>query len=106
MTDETVRNEDTSVAPAGPGRRDLGKLGLAAAAAVTLGTTVLGSSRARAQSSGSIKVGILHSLSGTMAISETPLKEVMLMLIAQQNANGGVLGRQLEAVVVDPASNW
>jgi urea transport system substrate-binding protein len=106
MTDETVRNEDTSVAPAGPGRRDLGKLGLAAAAAVTLGATALGSSRARAQSTGSIKVGILHSLSGTMAISETPLKEVMLMLIAQQNANGGVLGRQLEAVVVDPASNW
>jgi urea transport system substrate-binding protein len=108
MTDETVRNEDASVASAGPGRRDLGKLGLAAAAAVTLGATALGSSRARAQSSstGSIKVGILHSLSGTMAISETPLKEVMLMLIAQQNANGGVLGRQLEAVVVDPASNW
>jgi urea transport system substrate-binding protein len=106
MTDETVRNEDPSVAPAGPGRRDLGKLGLAAAAAVTLGATALGSSRARAQSTGSIKVGILHSLSGTMAISETPLKEVMLMLIAQQNANGGVLGRQLEAVVVDPASNW
>jgi urea transport system substrate-binding protein len=106
MTDETVRNEGPSVAPAGPGRRDLGKLGLAAAAAVTLGATALGSSRARAQSTGSIKVGILHSLSGTMAISETPLKEVMLMLIAQQNANGGVLGRQLEAVVVDPASNW
>jgi urea transport system substrate-binding protein len=106
MTDETVKNEDVSVAPAGPGRRDLGKLGLAAAAAVTLGATALGSSRARAQSTGSIKVGILHSLSGTMAISETPLKEVMLMLIAQQNANGGVLGRQLEAVVVDPASNW
>jgi urea transport system substrate-binding protein len=106
MTDETVRHEDPSAAPAGPGRRDLGKLGLAAAAAVTLGATALGSSRARAQSTGSIKVGILHSLSGTMAISETPLKEVMLMLIAQQNDNGGVLGRQLEAVVVDPASNW
>jgi urea transport system substrate-binding protein len=53
-----------------------------------------------------IKVGILHSLSGTMAISETTLKDVMLMLIEDQNAKGGVLGRQLEAVVVDPASDW
>ena len=53
-----------------------------------------------------IKVGVLHSLSGTMAISETTLKDVMLMLIEEQNAKGGVLGRQLEAVVVDPASDW
>ncbi|MDA7827373.1 urea ABC transporter substrate-binding protein [Rhodobacteraceae bacterium] len=53
-----------------------------------------------------IKVGILHSLSGTMAISETTLKDTMLMLIEEQNAKGGVLGKQLEAVVVDPASDW
>ena len=53
-----------------------------------------------------IKVGILHSLSGTMAISETTLKDVMLMLIDEQNAKGGLLGKKLEAVVVDPASNW
>src|SRR6056297_1252403 len=53
-----------------------------------------------------IKVGILHSLSGTMAISETVLKDTVEMLIEQQNAKGGVLGRQMEAVVVDPASNW
>ncbi|MFO1068794.1 MAG: urea ABC transporter substrate-binding protein [Geminicoccaceae bacterium] len=53
-----------------------------------------------------IKVGILHSLSGTMAISETTLKDVMLMLIDEQNKKGGVLGKKLEAVVVDPASNW
>ena len=53
-----------------------------------------------------IKVGVLHSLSGTMAISETTLKDTMLMLIADQNAKGGVLGKQLEAVVVDPASDW
>src|SRR5487761_1589636 len=53
-----------------------------------------------------IKLGILHSLSGTMAISEEPLKDVMLMLIAQQNKKGGVLGKQIEPVVVDPASNW
>ena len=53
-----------------------------------------------------IKVGILHSLSGTMAISETTLKDDMLMLIDQQNKKGGLLGKKLEAVVVDPASNW
>jgi len=53
-----------------------------------------------------IKIGILHSLSGTMAISETTLKDAMLMLIEEQNKKGGVLGRQLEAVVVDPASDW
>jgi urea transport system substrate-binding protein len=53
-----------------------------------------------------IKVGILHSLSGTMAISETTLKDVMLMLIEEQNKKGGLLGKKLEAVVVDPASNW
>ena len=53
-----------------------------------------------------IKIGILHSLSGTMAISETTLKDVMLMLIDEQNKKGGVLGRKLEAVVVDPASDW
>jgi len=53
-----------------------------------------------------IKVGILHSLSGTMAISETTLKDVMLMLIEEQNKKGGLLGKKLEPVVVDPASNW
>ncbi|MDX1819252.1 MAG: urea ABC transporter substrate-binding protein [Paracoccaceae bacterium] len=53
-----------------------------------------------------IKVGVLHSLSGSMAISETTLKDVMLMLVEQQNAKGGLLGCQLEAVVVDPASDW
>ena len=53
-----------------------------------------------------IKVGVLHSLSGSMAISETTLKDAMLMLVEQQNAKGGLLGCQLEAVVVDPASDW
>ncbi len=53
-----------------------------------------------------IKVGVLHSLSGTMAISETTLKDTVLMLIDQQNKKGGLLGKKLEAVVVDPASNW
>ena len=53
-----------------------------------------------------IKVGVLHSLSGTMAISETTLKDTMEMLVAAQNEKGGVLGCELEAVVVDPASDW
>ncbi|HAT28139.1 MAG TPA: urea ABC transporter substrate-binding protein [Gammaproteobacteria bacterium] len=53
-----------------------------------------------------IKVGVLHSLSGTMAISETTLKDTVLMMIEEQNKAGGLLGRQLEAVVVDPASDW
>ncbi|MCA0204007.1 MAG: urea ABC transporter substrate-binding protein [Proteobacteria bacterium] len=61
---------------------------------------------ALAQEGEPIRVGILHSLSGTMAISETTLRDVMLMLIEQQNAEGGVLGRPLEPVVVDPASDW
>ena len=53
-----------------------------------------------------IKVGVLHSLSGTMAISETTLKDTVLMMIEEQNKAGGILGKKLEAVVVDPASNW
>ncbi len=68
----------------------------------TLATTL--SVMARAQ--GTIKVGVLHSLSGTMAISETTLKDTVLMMIDEQNKKGGLLGKKLEAVVVDPASNW
>jgi len=63
-------------------------------------------STALASAEETIKVGILHSLSGTMAISETTLKDAMLMLIEEQNKKGGLLGKKLEAVVVDPASNW
>src|SRR3972149_12201282 len=59
-----------------------------------------------AKAQDTIKVGILHSLSGTMAISETTLKDTMLFLIDEQNKKGGLLGKKLEAVVVDPASNW
>ncbi|MDE2076361.1 MAG: transporter substrate-binding protein, partial [Burkholderiales bacterium] len=59
-----------------------------------------------AQAADTIKVGILHSLSGTMAISETVLKDVALMTIDEINAKGGLLGKKLEPVVVDPASNW
>ena len=61
---------------------------------------------AAASAADTIKVGILHSLSGTMAISETTLKDTVMMLIDEQNKKGGVLGKKLEAVVVDPASNW
>ena len=72
---------------------------LAAVAASTLGA-------GPAVAEETIKVGVLHSLSGTMAISETTLKDTMLMLIEEQNKKGGLLGKKLEAVVVDPASNW
>jgi urea transport system substrate-binding protein len=71
----------------------------ALAASATLGT-------AYAQTGGTVKVGVLHSLSGTMAISETVLKDVALMAIEEINAKGGVLGKKLEPDVVDPASNW
>lgn len=67
-----------------------------------LGTTTI----AAAECADPIKVGVLHSLSGTMAISETTLKDTMLMLVEKQNAAGGLLGCQIEAVVVDPASDW
>ncbi|WP_323011040.1 urea ABC transporter substrate-binding protein [Paracoccus sp. (in: a-proteobacteria)] len=71
-----------------------------------LGGAVVLANGAWAQEGEPIKIGVLHSLSGTMAISETTLKDTVLMMVAQQNAKGGVLGRPLEAVVVDPASDW
>ena len=93
-------------------RRSFGLLGLGVTAAAALGALPGTEKRAEAAPPPApdvgtpIKVGVLHSLSGTMAISETTLKDVMLMLIAQQNAKGGLIGRKLEPVVVDPASNW
>src|SRR3989440_5869761 len=75
---------------------------LAATAGLVLGLAAF--TNAKAQET--IKVGVLHSLSGTMAISETTLKDTVLFLIDEQNKKGGVLGKKLEAVVVDPASNW
>ncbi len=68
-----------------------------------MASTMIGGASAQEDT---IKVGILHSLSGTMAISETTLKDAMLMLIEEQNKKGGLLGKKLEAVVVDPASDW
>lgn len=73
-------------------------------ASAVLAASLLTSMQALAEET--IKVGILHSLSGTMAISETTLKDTMLMLIDEQNKQGGLLGKKLEPVVVDPASNW
>lgn len=66
----------------------------------------LGVATSAAGAAETIKIGVLHSLSGTMAISETTLKDTVLMLVEEQNKNGGLLGKQLEAVVVDPASDW
>ncbi|MBC7161809.1 MAG: urea ABC transporter substrate-binding protein [Immundisolibacter sp.] len=77
--------------------RFAGRLALAAAGALLSGL---------AHAADTIKVGVLHSLSGTMAISETTLKDTVLMLVDEQNKKGGLLGKKLEAVVVDPASNW
>ena len=68
--------------------------------AITLATGAM------AQDGDPIRIGVLHSLSGTMAISETTLKDTVLMMVEQQNAKGGLLGRPIEAVVVDPASDW
>jgi urea transport system substrate-binding protein len=75
------------------------------AAGLTLALGLACTTAARAADD-TIKIGVLHSLSGTMAISETTLKDTMLMLIDEQNKKGGLLGKKLEAVVVDPASNW
>ncbi len=71
-----------------------------------VGSLAFSGTAAMAQAADTIKVGILHSLSGTMAISETALKDVMLYLIDEQNKAGGLLGKQLEPVIVDPASDW
>src|ERR1044072_2958839 len=76
---------------------------LAATAGLVLGLATFSNAKA---ADDTIKVGVLHSLSGTMAISETTLKDTVLFLIDEQNKKGGVLGKKLEAVVVDPASNW
>jgi urea transport system substrate-binding protein len=80
-------------------RRTFTLKSLAVASLATLGLTY-------AQAQETIKVGVLHSLSGTMAISETVLKDTVLMAIDEINAKGGLLGKKLEPVVVDPASNW
>ncbi len=94
---------DATTQPGGLARRNLGKLALGTALAAAATGGLIRAARAQAPT---IKIGVLHSLSGTMAISETTLKDVMLMLVDLQNKKGGVMGHQIEAVVVDPASNW
>lgn len=76
---------------------------LVSGVALALGTSMVSYGALAADT---IKVGVLHSLSGTMAISETTLKDTVLMMVEEQNKKGGLLGKKLEAVVVDPASNW
>jgi urea transport system substrate-binding protein len=79
------------------------RMGIPAAA---LATTLMAAAAIAADTKEPIKVGILHSLSGTMAQSETPIKDIVLMGIDEINAAGGVLGRKIEPVIEDPASNW
>lgn len=79
---------------------------LAKRGGVALAAATLSLSASLTQAADTIKVGVLHSLSGTMAISETTLKDTVLMLVEEQNKKGGLLGKKLEPVVVDPASNW
>src|SRR5438309_4778095 len=75
-------------------------------AVLAAGWLAAGAAAANAQTQGTIKIGVLHSLSGTMAISETTLKDTVLMMVDDLNKKGGLLGKKVEAVVVDPASNW
>ena len=75
-------------------------------AALAVGMAAMAAVAAQAQTQGTIKIGVLHSLSGTMAISETTLKDTILMMVDEVNKKGGLLGKKVEAVVVDPASNW
>ena len=76
------------------------------ASVLSVALASMGAGSFSAYAADTIKVGILHSLSGTMAISETALKETALMTIEEINKAGGVMGKKLEPVVVDPASNW
>jgi urea transport system substrate-binding protein len=85
-------------------RRDFLRGSLVAGAGLTAGFGF--PARLTAQGKDPIKIGVLHSLSGTMAISEVSLRDVVLMAVGEINAKGGVLGRPLQPVVVDPASNW
>src|SRR3981189_2970516 len=75
-------------------------------AALFAAALAMAGATANAQTQGTIKIGVLHSLSGTMAISETPVKDPILMRVGDINKKGGVRGKKVEAVVVDPASNW
>ena len=83
-----------------------GTLRAALTALAVAGAAATASAQGTQAAQGTIKVGVLHSLSGTMAISETTLKDTILMMVDDLNKHGGLLGKKVEAVVVDPASNW
>src|SRR4026209_2234580 len=109
---ETKKNDVTTApSPAEPGssRREFLVQGSKTAAGVGI-AALLGNlghwALSYAADKEPIKIGVLHSLSGTMAISEVSLRDVVLMAIDEINAKGGILGRQVKPVVVDPASNW
>src|SRR5207244_2420701 len=93
--------------PINPGRKPMKRRVFMKALTIAASVAAIGvaSPFALAQQK-TVKVGILHSLSGTMAISETVLKDVALMAIEEINASGGVMGAKIEPIVVDPASNW
>src|SRR4051812_20539099 len=93
----SCKGPEASPAPAAPS---------ASAATAAVAAPAAAPETPKGKDTSPIKIGILHSLSGTMAISETSLKDVALMTIEAINKKGGVLGRKLEPVVVDPASNW
>src|SRR5574341_1923481 len=103
------QDENVSIESSSPSRRDF----LVQGARVTAGVGIaalLGNlgqwALSYAAEKEPIKIGILHSLSGTMAISEVSLRDVVLMAVEEINAKGGVMGRKIQPVVVDPASNW
>src|SRR4026209_2266793 len=109
---ETKKNDVTTAPPpaeGGPSRRDFLVQGSKTAAGVGI-AALLGNlghwALSYAADKAPIKVGVLLSLSGTMAISEVSLRDVVLMAIDEINAKGGIMGRQVKPVVVDPASNW
>ena len=107
---ETKKNDVTTAPlPPGPSRREFLVQGSKTAAGVGI-AALLGNlghwALSYAADKEPIKTGVLHSLSGTMAISEVSLRDVVLMAIDEINAKGGVMGRQIKPVVVDPASNW
>ena len=77
-----------------------------AGALILTGTLLASGAAAPVKAEDTIKIGVLHSLSGTMAISETTLKDTVLMMVDDLNKHGGLLGKKVEAIVVDPASNW
>src|SRR5499425_684694 len=104
-----MKPDTTSALEAGPSRREFLVQSSKAAAGVGIAALLgnLGNwALSYAADKEPIKIGVLHSLSGTMAISEVSLRDVVLMAVEEINAKGGVMGRKIQPVVVDPASNW